>query len=186
MHAVAAGLLVKWCLTGLHRVLPGFHRQAGQEWTWHRSAENYLNGGNWCIIAEVESGKRSDRPAVDKALAAARVRQVPLVVARLDRLTRSAPFLTRLLEAGVDVRFADLPMIEGATCKSALLGAQASPGEARPSPDRRLTRGPHRIALGSRQPAVSSRRDQSQQSNMGRIAGTSNKLRKQTLFQCWA
>jgi hypothetical protein len=32
MHAVAAGLLVKWCLTGLHRVLPGFHRQAGQEW----------------------------------------------------------------------------------------------------------------------------------------------------------
>jgi rare lipoprotein A len=32
MHAVAAGLLVKWSLTGLHRVLPGFHRQAGQEW----------------------------------------------------------------------------------------------------------------------------------------------------------
>jgi hypothetical protein len=32
MHAVAAGLLVKWCLTGPHRVLPGFHRQAGQEW----------------------------------------------------------------------------------------------------------------------------------------------------------
>ena len=29
---VAAGLLVKWCLTGLHRVLPGFRRQAGPEW----------------------------------------------------------------------------------------------------------------------------------------------------------
>jgi DNA invertase Pin-like site-specific DNA recombinase len=76
--------------------------------------------GNWRIIAEfteVESGKRSDRPALDKALAAARVRQVPLVVAKVDRLTRSVAFLSRLLEAGVDVRFADLPMIEGATGK---------------------------------------------------------------------
>ena len=76
-----------------------------------------MNGGNWRIIAEfteIESGKRSDRPALDKALAAARVRQVPLVVAKVDRLTRSVAFLSRLLEAGVDVRFADLPMIEGA------------------------------------------------------------------------
>ena len=40
---------------------------------------------------------------------------MPLVVARVDRLTRSVAFLSRLLEAGVDVRFADLPMIEGAT-----------------------------------------------------------------------
>jgi DNA invertase Pin-like site-specific DNA recombinase len=30
-------------------------------------------------------------------------------------LTRSVAFLSRLLEAGVDVRFADLPQIEGAT-----------------------------------------------------------------------
>jgi hypothetical protein len=36
----------------------------------------YLNGGNWRIIAEfteIESGRRSDRPALEKALAAARV-----------------------------------------------------------------------------------------------------------------
>jgi DNA invertase Pin-like site-specific DNA recombinase len=45
------------------------------------------------------------------------VRQVPLVVAKVDRLTRSVSFLLRLLEAGVDVRFADLPAIEGATGK---------------------------------------------------------------------
>jgi hypothetical protein len=34
----------------------------------------YLNGGNWRIVTEfteIESGKRSDRPALDKALAAA-------------------------------------------------------------------------------------------------------------------
>jgi DNA invertase Pin-like site-specific DNA recombinase len=78
------------------------------------------SGGNWRIIAEfteIESGKRSDRPALEKALTAARVHQVPLVVAKVDRLTRSVAFLSRLLEAGIDVRFADLPMIEGATGK---------------------------------------------------------------------
>jgi DNA invertase Pin-like site-specific DNA recombinase len=38
-----------------------------------------------------------------------------LVVAKVDRLTRSVGFLSRLLEGGVDVRFADLPAIEGPT-----------------------------------------------------------------------
>jgi DNA invertase Pin-like site-specific DNA recombinase len=67
----------------------------------------YLNGGDWRIIAEfteVESGKRADRPELDKALAAARLHRVPVVVAKVDRLTRSVAFLSRLLEAGVDVR----------------------------------------------------------------------------------
>ncbi len=78
----------------------------------------YLNGGDWKIVAEfteVESGKRSDRPELDKALAAARLHRAPLVVSKVDRLTRSVAFLSRLLEAGVDVRFAGLPQIEGAT-----------------------------------------------------------------------
>lgn len=78
----------------------------------------YLNGGSWKIVAEfteIESGRRSDRPALEEALAAARVHQAPLVVAKVDRLTRSVAFLSKLLEAGVDVRFADLPTIEGPT-----------------------------------------------------------------------
>jgi DNA invertase Pin-like site-specific DNA recombinase len=84
------------------------------------AVERYLNGGNWKIIAEyteIESGRRSDRPQLDKALAAARARRVPVVVAKVDRLTRSVSFLSRLLDAGVDVRFADLPQIEGAMGK---------------------------------------------------------------------
>ena len=36
---------------------------------------------------------------------------------KVDRLTRSVSFLSRLLDAGVDVRFADLPTLEGATGK---------------------------------------------------------------------
>ena len=78
----------------------------------------YLNGGDWKIIAEfteVESGRRKDRPELDKALAACRLHRAPLVVAKVDRLTRSVSFLSRLLDAAVDVRFADLPSIEGPT-----------------------------------------------------------------------
>jgi DNA invertase Pin-like site-specific DNA recombinase len=37
------------------------------------------------------------------------------LAAAADRLTRSVSFLSRLLDAGVDVKFADLPQIEGAT-----------------------------------------------------------------------
>jgi DNA invertase Pin-like site-specific DNA recombinase len=83
-----------------------------------QAVETYLNGGRWKIVGEfteVETGKRSDRPELDKALAAARLHRCPLVVSKVDRLTRSVAFLSRLLEAGVDVRFADLPQIEGAT-----------------------------------------------------------------------
>lgn len=78
----------------------------------------YLNGDGWEVIAEfteVESGRRGDRPQLGQALGAARLHRCPLVVAKVDRLTRSVSFLSRLLEAGVDVRFADLPAIEGPT-----------------------------------------------------------------------
>jgi DNA invertase Pin-like site-specific DNA recombinase len=79
---------------------------------------NYINGGKWKIIAEfteVESGKRSDRPQLDAALKAALLHRAALVVSKVDRLTRSVALLSKLLEANVDVRFADLPQIEGPT-----------------------------------------------------------------------
>jgi DNA invertase Pin-like site-specific DNA recombinase len=78
----------------------------------------YIHGGNWSIVAEhteIESGKHADRPALEQALATARLHRAALVVSKMDRLTRNVAFLSRLLEAGVDVRFADLPQIEGAT-----------------------------------------------------------------------
>jgi len=81
-----------------------------------QAVANYLNGGDWKIIAEfteVESGRRSDRPQLDAALKAARLHRAAIVVSKVDRLTRSVAFLSKLLEANVDVRFADLPQIEG-------------------------------------------------------------------------
>ena len=102
-----------------YRVSTGRQGRSGLGIEAQRAAvATYLNGGDWRIVAEfteVESGKRSDRPELDNALAAARLHRAPLVVSKVDRLTRSVSFLSRLLDAGVDVRFADLPQIEGAT-----------------------------------------------------------------------
>ena len=66
-----------------YRVSTGRQAKSGLSIEAQRQAvANYLNGGNWKIIAEfteVESGKRSDRPQLDAALAAARARRVPPV-----------------------------------------------------------------------------------------------------------
>ncbi|MGY4366915.1 DNA invertase Pin-like site-specific DNA recombinase [Bradyrhizobium sp. LB1.3] len=78
----------------------------------------YLGDAFTNVIAEfteVESGRFNQRPALEQALAAARLHRATLVVAKVDRLTRSVGFLERLLEAGVEVCFADLPAIEGPT-----------------------------------------------------------------------
>lgn len=76
----------------------------------------YLGSGRiHSEFTEVETGKRADRPELEKALAVGRLHRIPVVVAKVDRLTRSVAFLSRLLEANVEVRFADLPMIEGPT-----------------------------------------------------------------------
>jgi DNA invertase Pin-like site-specific DNA recombinase len=102
-----------------YRVSTGKQGKSGLGIEAQREAvKAYLNGGDWAIVAEfteVESGKRSDRPALEQALTAARLHRASLVVSKVDRLTRSVAFLSRLLEVGVDVRFADLPAIEGAT-----------------------------------------------------------------------
>lgn len=99
------------------RVSTGKQGAAGLGIEGQRTAvSNYLNGGDWTIVAEfveVESGRNSARPVLAQALAAARLHRVPLIVAKVDRLTRSLAFLSRLIEAGVDVRFCDLPKIEG-------------------------------------------------------------------------
>ena len=57
-----------------------------------KSVHDYLDGGRWELVAEftkVESGKRSDRPELEKALAACRKFKAKLVIAKLDRLSRN-------------------------------------------------------------------------------------------------
>ena len=83
----------------------------GLEAQRHAVAE-FLDGGDWKIVGEfteVESGKRSDRPELARALAMCRLHGARLVIAKLDRLSRNAHFLFGLQEAGVDFVAADMP-----------------------------------------------------------------------------
>ena len=82
------------------------------------AVQQRLDGGRWEIIGEfieVESGKRSDRPQLKTALAACKKHKAKLIVAKLDRLSRSVADLLRLIDReGVEVLFADLPELNGA------------------------------------------------------------------------
>jgi DNA invertase Pin-like site-specific DNA recombinase len=72
----------------------------------------YLNGGTWTLVqemVEVESGKRSDRPQLARALSLCRVHGAKLLVAKLDRLARNVAFISTLMESGVEFEAVDLP-----------------------------------------------------------------------------
>ena len=57
----------------------------------------------------VESGAQKDRPELAAALRECRRTKSVLLIARLDRLSRSLSFIAQLLEAGVEIRAADMP-----------------------------------------------------------------------------
>jgi DNA invertase Pin-like site-specific DNA recombinase len=62
-----------------------------------QAVKQYLNGGNWQILAEfteIESGKRNDRPKLAEAIALCKRLQATLVIAKLDRLARNVHFIS--------------------------------------------------------------------------------------------
>lgn len=59
-------------------------------------------------FVEVESGKRTDRPQLDAALALCRVTGATLLIAKLDRLARDVAFISWLMKQ-VDFRVAEMP-----------------------------------------------------------------------------
>src|ERR1700732_1689895 len=76
------------------------------------SVMNCLDGGRWTLIAEfteVESGKRNDRPELERALAVCKKQRAKLVIAKLDRLSRNLAFIAALMDSGVGFVAVDNP-----------------------------------------------------------------------------
>jgi len=73
---------------------------------------SYLDGGRWALVdefTEIESGKRNDRPELEKALAACKRQKAKLVIAKLDRLSRNLAFIAALMDSGVEFVAVDNP-----------------------------------------------------------------------------
>src|SRR5215468_2270135 len=76
------------------------------------AVRDFLNGGNWRLVkefTEIESGKRTDRPQLEKACQACRVYGAKLIIAKLDRLARNVAFISNLMESGVEFEAVDFP-----------------------------------------------------------------------------
>jgi DNA invertase Pin-like site-specific DNA recombinase len=77
-----------------------------------KAVTDFLNGGRWKLCAEfteVESGRRSDRPQLEKAKATCRLHRATLVIAKLDRLSRNVAFIANLMDGGVEFVAVDMP-----------------------------------------------------------------------------
>jgi DNA invertase Pin-like site-specific DNA recombinase len=73
---------------------------------------DYLNGGSWELVAEyteIESGKRADRPELEKALETCRRQRATLVIAKLDRLSRNVAFVATIMDSAVAFVACDNP-----------------------------------------------------------------------------
>jgi DNA invertase Pin-like site-specific DNA recombinase len=72
----------------------------------------YVQTSGCTLIAsytEVESGRKSGRPELTKAIAHAKRAKATLVIAKLDRLSRNVAFIANLMESGVDFIACDNP-----------------------------------------------------------------------------
>lgn len=74
--------------------------------------------------AEIESGRRRDRPQLQAALELCRKRSASLVIARLDRLARNVAFVSSLLESRVRFVAVDMPEADPAFLQMASVFAE--------------------------------------------------------------
>lgn len=98
------------------------------------AAQRHVQREGGQILAEfieVESGTLDRRPTLEKALQAARAHGATLIVAKLDRLARSARFLLSVVEGAGEggVVFCDLPSIPAGPVGKFILTQMAAVAE---------------------------------------------------------
>ena len=76
-----------------------------------RAVTEYVSGKGTVLAeyVEIESGAKSDRPQLLRALDEARKAGGTLLIAKLDRLARNVAFIANLLESGAEIAAADMP-----------------------------------------------------------------------------
>jgi DNA invertase Pin-like site-specific DNA recombinase len=98
---------------GYYRVSTDQQGKSGLGLAAQREAvANYLNGGQWTLVAEfteIESGKHADRPQLAAAIAVCKRQKAKLVIAKLDRLSRNLAFIATLMDSGVEFIAVDNP-----------------------------------------------------------------------------
>ncbi|MBJ6370784.1 recombinase family protein [Sedimentitalea arenosa] len=115
-------------LVAYERVSTGRQGRSGLGLEAQRKAiDDFLESRTATLIGrftEVESGRRNDRPELDKALQLARLTGATLVIAKLDRLSRNAAFLLTLQASGVRFLAVDMPEANDLTVGIMALVAQ--------------------------------------------------------------
>lgn len=77
-----------------------------------QTVQRYIESQHGTLLheyLEVESGRKKDRPELQKAVRHAKATGSVLIIARLDRLARNVAFTASLLDSGVDFHACDLP-----------------------------------------------------------------------------
>ena len=98
---------------GYYRVSSGNQSFSGLGLDAQRAeVRDYVTARDGRLIAEYSetaSGRESSRPQLKAALALCRMTRATLVIARLDRLSRSVELITGLMESGLDFVAVDFP-----------------------------------------------------------------------------
>lgn len=68
-----------------------------------------IGGETLCSFTDVESGKRDNRPQLDKAITRCRLTGATLLIAKLDRLSRNKAFLFKMMDSKIQFICADMP-----------------------------------------------------------------------------
>ena len=91
----------------------------------------HLNGGDWELLeefVEVESGKKTmrRRPVLNKAIAYALEHDATVIVAKIDRMTRSMRVLQDILDSNCKIIFCDIPNMGNPSTNRLILNVMAS------------------------------------------------------------